>query len=138
MEKVVPEKVEYKVFWLRYYFLRKAIEKEERRRKGVIKGAAAAPAEEDVAWDDDDEDGAQSSTPNAGTGGPSTNSITTLNATYNADTNPASSQQSDEIRSIADSDVSYDIVSGATSRAGVGPKEEKRGMDKEESDDDWE
>ena len=28
MEKVVPEKVEYKVFWLRYYFLRKAIEEE--------------------------------------------------------------------------------------------------------------
>jgi len=38
MEKLVPEKVEYKTFWLRYYFLRKAIEEEERRRKEVLKG----------------------------------------------------------------------------------------------------
>ncbi|KAK0247747.1 hypothetical protein LTR91_022429 [Friedmanniomyces endolithicus] len=42
MEKVVPEKVEYKVFWLRYYFLRKAIEEEERRRKEVLKGKSHA------------------------------------------------------------------------------------------------
>jgi len=38
MEKLVPEKVEYKLFWMRYYFLRKAIEEEERRRKEVLKG----------------------------------------------------------------------------------------------------
>lgn len=38
MEKLVPEKVEYKTFWLRYYFLRKAIEEEERRRREVLKG----------------------------------------------------------------------------------------------------
>jgi len=38
MEKIVPEKVEYKTFWLRYYFLRKAIEEEEKRRKEVLKG----------------------------------------------------------------------------------------------------
>ncbi|TKA77899.1 hypothetical protein B0A55_03343 [Friedmanniomyces simplex] len=155
MEKLVPEKVEYKVFWLRYYFLRKAIEEEEKRRKEVLKGAAAAPAEEDVAWDDDDEDEAQSSTPNAVTGAPSNNSTTTLNATTTADTAPASPQAStendllkptkeprrsheDESRSVADSDVSYDIVSGATSRAAGSPKEEKRGTEKEESDDDWE
>ena len=38
MEKLVPEKVEYRLFWLRYYFFRKAIEEEERRRKEVLKG----------------------------------------------------------------------------------------------------
>lgn len=38
MEKLVPEKVEYKTFWTRYYFLRKAIEEDERRRKEVLKG----------------------------------------------------------------------------------------------------
>jgi hypothetical protein len=38
MEKLVPEKVEYKTFWTRYYFLRKAIEEDERRRKELLKG----------------------------------------------------------------------------------------------------
>lgn len=38
MEKLVPEKVEYRAFWMRYYFLRKAIEEEEKRRKEVLKG----------------------------------------------------------------------------------------------------
>lgn len=38
MEKLVPEKVEYKAFWLRYYFLRKAVEEEEKRRREVLKG----------------------------------------------------------------------------------------------------
>lgn len=38
MEKLVPEMVEYKVFWMRYYFLRKAVEEDERRRREVLKG----------------------------------------------------------------------------------------------------
>jgi hypothetical protein len=38
MEKLVPEKVEYKDFWQRYYFLRKAVEEDEKRRKEVLKG----------------------------------------------------------------------------------------------------
>ena len=38
MEKCVPEKVEYKVFWCRYYFLRHVIESEEKRRREMLKG----------------------------------------------------------------------------------------------------
>ena len=38
MEKCVPEKVEYTMFWKRYYFLRHVIEEEERRRKELLKG----------------------------------------------------------------------------------------------------
>ncbi len=38
MEKLVPEKVEYKPFWIRYYFIRKAVEEEEKRRREVLKG----------------------------------------------------------------------------------------------------
>lgn len=38
MEKLVPEKVDYKTFWTRYYFLRKAIDEDEARRKEVMKG----------------------------------------------------------------------------------------------------
>lgn len=39
---------------------------------------------------------------------------------------------------MADSDTSYDIVSGATSRAPGSPKDEKKENPKEDSDDDWE
>ena len=38
MEKLVPEKVEYKDFWTRYYFLRMVVETEEQRRKDILKG----------------------------------------------------------------------------------------------------
>ena len=38
MEKLVPEKVGYRDFWMRYYYLRKAVEAEEARRKEVLKG----------------------------------------------------------------------------------------------------
>ena len=39
MEKLVPEKVEYKEFWTRYYFLRMVVETEEQRRRELLKGA---------------------------------------------------------------------------------------------------
>ena len=38
MEKLVPEKVEYKDFWTRYYFLRHAAETQEEKRKELLKG----------------------------------------------------------------------------------------------------
>lgn len=38
MEALVPEKVEYKPFWTRYYFLRHVIESEEQRRREMLKG----------------------------------------------------------------------------------------------------
>jgi len=38
METLVPEKVEYKDFWTRYYFLRHVVETQEERRKELLKG----------------------------------------------------------------------------------------------------
>ena len=38
MEKLVPEKVEYKDFWARYYFLRHVVETQEEKRKEMLKG----------------------------------------------------------------------------------------------------
>lgn len=38
MEKLVPDKVAYKDFWTRYYFLRHVVETEEQRRKEMLKG----------------------------------------------------------------------------------------------------
>jgi hypothetical protein len=44
MEKLVPEKVEYPIFWRRYYFLRRVAELEEQRRKELLKGPSLALA----------------------------------------------------------------------------------------------
>lgn len=38
MEKLVPEQVEYKDFWTRYYFLRHVVEVQEEKRKELLKG----------------------------------------------------------------------------------------------------
>ena len=38
MEKLVPEQVEYPVFWTRYYFLQMVVETEEERRREILKG----------------------------------------------------------------------------------------------------
>lgn len=43
MEKLVPETVEYKDFWTRYYFLRLVIETEEQKRKELLKGNFVSP-----------------------------------------------------------------------------------------------
>ncbi|KAK6430478.1 hypothetical protein LTR95_013368 [Oleoguttula sp. CCFEE 5521] len=139
MEKLVPEQVEYKTFWARYYFLRMAIEEDERRRKEVLKGAAADTTEE-VAWDDDDEDEDEKSRTPQTVSHKASASTTTLHAadsaTLQVPNSPRRSNE-DETKSVAASDASYDLVSGATSRAPGSPKEEKKGS-KEDSDDDWE
>lgn len=100
---------------------------------------AVADTEEEVAWDDDEEDD-QSSTPNTGANKQASVSTTTLNATAANDLlRPKESRRSeDENKSVADSDASYDLVSGATSRATGSPKEPKKELKDNESDDDWE
>lgn len=161
MEKLVPEKVEYKAFWTRYYFLRSAVEEDERKRREVLKGrslhlplcttfhssiltsliaGASTTEDEDIAWDDDDEQDDNTPTPNKA----AASSTTTLSAptqpAASADNGllkPKSPRRSheDESKSVADSDASYDIVSGATSRATGSPREKRK---EEDSDDDWE
>ena len=170
MEKCVPEKVDYKSFWCRYYFLRHVIESEEQRRREMLKGASTpANGEDEVAWssgsedDDDSEDedsGSEtrndSSTtktakPAEKTGTPDlAKSQTTIKPEADEDRlKPAQPRRSNDEKSVADSDASYDVVSGATSRAPGSPKEkekEKKGekdgkkkVEEEESeDDDWE
>lgn len=153
MERLVPEKVEYKTFWTRYYFLRKAIEEEERRRKEVLKGellqsfplnvsvnsftGATANPEEEVAWDDDDDEESTTPNPTAKSAKASASTTTLTNPAADSDHLKPGRNSSDENKSVADSDASYDIVSGAASRAQGSPREEKK-KDAEESDDDWE
>ncbi|KAF8246751.1 hypothetical protein K440DRAFT_585365 [Wilcoxina mikolae CBS 423.85] len=52
MEKLVPGEVEYKAFWVRYYFLRNELDLEEKKRKELLQGATID--EEEVGWDEDD------------------------------------------------------------------------------------
>ncbi|KAI4699903.1 hypothetical protein J4E89_011077 [Alternaria sp. Ai002NY15] len=199
MEKCVPEKVEYKVFWCRYYFLRHVIESEEQRRREMLKASTPA-ADEEVAWDedseeeddddedeeeDDDEDDSSEeddsdddSDDNATVTKPTTKSTTaasststtkpvsststttstpkpptdlaasvkTLKPTDEAKPTPAQPRRSNDEKSVADSDASYDLVSGTTTRAPGSPQEGKDGKDgkkkvvAEESDEeeDWE
>ncbi|KAF1966579.1 hypothetical protein BU23DRAFT_560149 [Bimuria novae-zelandiae CBS 107.79] len=141
MEKCVPEKVEYSTFWERYYFLRHVIESEEQKRREMLK--ASAPAEEEeVSWDedsDDEPDEKSTSTPQAA------KSATNLAASKDtlkpvpADTlKPEQPRRSHDEKSVADSDASYDLVSGATSRAPGSPQDRKKAVAEESDEEDWE
>lgn len=120
-----------------------------------IPSGAAAEDDAQLGWgsdDDDDSDNEQdedATTPHAARSSSTLTAATTQNQTTKANTNtllkPRSPRRSDEdMKSVADSDASYDIVSGATSRAPGSPKEEKKdpvteAVKEEESDEeDWE
>ncbi|KAI4251055.1 MAG: hypothetical protein LQ352_005093 [Teloschistes flavicans] len=170
MEKLVPEKVEYKTFWSRYYFLRMVIETEEQRRREMLKGATLNP-EEPISWDDDsDSDTPSTPQPSASANAPkptnpisstshsSTTTIQPSAATTTAEAPRPLEKPSDSLRptngsrrsqdqhSQPDSDASYDLVSGATSRAPGSPKDERglevkegKKMDSDDDDEpDWE
>ncbi|PLB55631.1 BSD domain protein [Aspergillus steynii IBT 23096] len=135
MEKLVPEQVEYATFWSRYYFLRLVIETEEQKRKELLKGANV-DEEEEVAWDDDSDDETDSpSTPQvkstktdeAQSSAPATEKNNLLK--------PNEPRRSNDQQSQADSESSYDVVSGATSRTPASPKDKTKDDD---SDEDWE
>ena len=172
MERLVPEKVEYGDFWCRYYFLRLVIETEEQKRRELLKGmcesihrlcaitnrtgmTGASTADEEVAWDEDSDTEETPSTATPQVQAPSsstwTTQPTTSQSTHKSSSSdpslkPAEPRRSNDQHSQPDSDASYDLVSGATSRAPGSPKEEKAsqgtGVEKtvqEESDeDDWE
>ncbi|KAA6413110.1 MAG: hypothetical protein FRX48_02854 [Lasallia pustulata] len=176
MERLVPERVEYADFWTRYYFLRMVVETEEQRRRELLKGATNAPDEE-IAWDEDSDSEPSTPQPSSRTTNPTetltitqnspsppryppsppttttTSSLTPSDPSTNTtDSSPKSleSRRSQDQHSQPDSDASYDLVSGATSRApgspkekkekgGVGGKERERDAVVEQSDEeDWE
>jgi hypothetical protein len=161
MEKCVPEKVEYGIFWKRYYFLRHVIETEEKRRRELLKGnifsvqvvkgpklmqvaGAASHPSEDIAWDEDSED-ENSTTPVATAQSTGTLKKPTKPETAEKDDDdtatlkPAEPRRSNDLNSMAGSDASYDIVSGANSRAPGSPTTAVDLKKVDESDEeDWE
>ena len=143
MEKLVPEKVEYGQFWTRYYFLRHVIEDQEKKRKEILK--ATGEEEEEVKWDDDDEDDDEQKAPATPKLGASVAGNATPRQANSDKTDdllkPSESRRSND-NSVADSDASYDIVSGATSRGPGSPKEDKdkkkEAVAEQSDEDDWE
>ncbi|SCN76525.1 related to DOS1 protein [Fusarium fujikuroi] len=164
MEKLVPDQVPYVDFWKRYYFLRHGIETAEARRRDLLK---AASAEDDVAWSDDDSDEDDSeasddtSTPAAKSKvetkvetkveskdepktTPAAPSTTATTATTAATTQPAKTtlkpaepRKSNDEKSQADSEASYDVVgaaSGKTTQTPNSPKDPKDAKKKEEEE----
>ncbi|KAJ5550151.1 hypothetical protein N7535_001911 [Penicillium sp. DV-2018c] len=128
MEKLVPEKVEYADFWSRYYFLRLVVETEEKKRKELLKGANVED-EEEVGWDDDSDSESQS---------PSTPQVRSGSQTL-APSQETQIRRSNDQQSQADSESSYDVVSGTVSRTPGSPKEKSPSAAKaEDSDEDWE
>lgn len=121
----MPSEVKYEDFFKRYYFLRAELDVEEQKRKDLLKGALE---EEEVGWGSDAE-GEDSGDEDLGGGGPGNDdagdaarahirsqaSTETLQA-------PPKPRTSADAQSAADSDTSYDIVSGAPSRSGGSPK----------------
>lgn len=108
---------------------------------------------ENIGWDDDSDDEQPSTPQQPGSATPSAKqapditdsqgSSTTIHkpeeATPEASTlKPAESRRSEDMTSQPGSDASYDLVSGATSRAPGSPKENKSGEKKDEEEEDWE
>jgi hypothetical protein len=180
MEKLVPDQVPYVDFWKRYYFLRHGIETAEARRRDLLK---AASAEDEVAWSDDDsddddsDDSADTSTPAnkdktapkaepksepktapapavaAAASSSSSSSTTTTQPPTKTLPKPTEPRKSNDEKSQADSEASYDVVgaaSGKTTQTPNSPKnpkdpkkktessDEEDSDDDSDSDDDWE
>ncbi|KAI1846039.1 hypothetical protein JX265_000963 [Neoarthrinium moseri] len=140
MEKLVPDQVPYADFWKRYYFLRHSVEAAEERRRELLK---AAEAEEEVGWDEDSDDEAAAAAAAAKPARPaSTESSTTIHppkGTATTHLRPAEPRKSNDEKSQADSDTSYDVVgaaSGVPSQAPNSPKEARKEDDSDEED--WE
>ncbi|KAJ4419507.1 hypothetical protein N0V85_000987 [Neurospora sp. IMI 360204] len=156
MEKLVPDQVPYADFWKRYYFLRHGIETAEARRRDLLK---AASAEEEVGWDEDssdEEDSSEEETSGDDKAAPattkkpaarssSTESSTTIHppstaAAAQGSLKPSEPRKSNDEKSQADSEASYDVVgaaSGVPSRAPNSPKEGRK-ADESSDEEDWE
>lgn len=95
--------------------------------------------EEEVKWDDDSDDDTDSpSTPQVQQStatAKATTATPTATATEKDTLKPTEPRRSNDQQSQPDSESSYDLVSGATSRTPASPKEKAKD---EESDDDWE
>lgn len=111
----------------------------------AIVTGANADEEEEVGWDDDSESESESpSTPQVKSNKANTAAAAKDSPAAASDNNtlkPNEPRRSNDQQSQADSESSYDVVSGATSRTPGSPKEKTPASTDskgDESDDDWE
>ncbi|KAI0408488.1 BSD-domain-containing protein [Xylaria palmicola] len=144
MEKLVPDRVPYTDFWKRYYFLRHSIETAEARRRDLLK---AASAEEEIGWGDEesDEESDDEAPPSKSVDKiqrpGSTESSTTIHPPTEKPTHlkPSEPRKSNDEKSQADSDTSYDVVGAASGNPSQAPNSPKDARRVEDSDDEeWE
>ncbi|KAI0168962.1 BSD-domain-containing protein [Hypoxylon sp. FL1284] len=154
MEKLVPSKIPYANFWVRYYFLRHSIETAEARRRDLLK---AASAEEEIGWgeessdeeseEDSEDEKAPAKSAEKVKRPASTESSTTIHppaaaaaaATSDKTRLKASEpRKSNDEKSQADSDTSYDLVGAASGNQSQAPSSPKDSRKAEDSDDDSE
>ncbi|KAI3320238.1 BSD-domain-containing protein [Xylariaceae sp. AK1471] len=145
MEKLVPDRVPYADFWKRYYFLRHSIETAEARRRDLLK---AASAEEEIGWGDEESDTSESGDEAAPSKTAykiqrpgSTESSTTIHPPTEKSTHlkPSEPRRSNDEKSQADSDTSYDVVGAASGNPSQAPNSPKESRKVEDSDDEeWE
>jgi hypothetical protein len=110
--------------------------------------ASAAPVDdEEVAWDEDSDSDTEDSTipstkqaANRSNTNLAASKETLKPATPTADESRKAGQprRSNDEKSVADSDASYDLVSGATSRAPGSPQDKKKTVAEESDEEDWE
>jgi len=114
-----------------------------------LPGASSqAAADDEIGWDEDSDEENTSSTPQGnGTGLKTSPQVCASTATLQQDSSISASgnlksegRTSQDRQSQPDSDASYDLVSGATSRTPGSPKEEKEKDKKndESEEEDWE
>lgn len=155
MERLVPEQVEYGVFWTRYYFLRHVVEAQEQMRKELL---AQTQQEEEVGWGDEEDEEEDSVTPSNGKEEKEVEGKEAMGEgvveepakvehkeAKDAEAAKAGEPRRSNEHSVSGSDASYDVVSGAQSRTPGSPTHEREvaakttGTVKEESDEeDWE
>lgn len=97
---------------------------------------ASVEEEEEVGWDDDSDDDTDSpSTPQVSDKNKANNVAPAQSSADSKTLKPNEPRRSNDQGSQPDSESSYDLVSGATSRTPASPKEKSKDDD---SDDDWE
>lgn len=107
--------------------------------------ASTSAPDEEVSWDEDsDDDEPSTSTPQPASNlAASKETLKPAAATVSpssslAPAQPAQPRRSNDEKSVADSDASYDLVSGATSRAPGSPQDKKKAVVEESDEEDWE
>ena len=142
MDSLVPEKVSYKDFWMRYFFQKSKIDEDEAKRKQLFQSGVD---ESDFDWGEDDEADNESHENEKRASHPSKTSIETVKPKSSSPSQPSESAPRNS--STSESSTGFDIVS--QSSAVPPPGKEKVCTSgcltnlqflqtTEESDDDWE